>query len=83
MSADNPNLTKPCKIVGPYLPAGDVEWRCMTHDTPALLIDPTKMGADVLRREDFTCPKTANLTTTSDRSGVACARVDFAASTLR
>jgi hypothetical protein len=46
----------PCRIVGPYLPAGDVDWMCRTHDVPAILLDASRYGHDGLRREDFRCP---------------------------
>ena len=45
-----------CRIVGPYLPVGDTEWRCSTHGVDAVLNDPSLHGGDVFRREDFHCP---------------------------
>lgn len=42
-----------CKIVGPYMPAGFHEWTCVTHDEPAVLRDPSRWGANNLRRDDF------------------------------
>ena len=45
-----------CRIVGPYYPVGDVDWRCTTHGVSADLRDPARYGAGDLRREDFFCP---------------------------
>lgn len=45
-----------CEIKGPYFPLGDIDWECKTHNVLAELIDPSKFGGNVFRREDFYCP---------------------------
>lgn len=45
-----------CRIVGPYLPAGDDEWRCATHNVNAVLRDESIWRIRQVRREDFICP---------------------------
>ena len=48
-----------CKIVGPYFPLGETEWRCATHDVDAILRDPViAVLSRPRRREDFVCPVT-------------------------
>lgn len=46
-----------CRVVGPYLPEGEVDWRCRMHSTPVVLRDPSRYGSSDLRREDFRCPE--------------------------
>lgn len=46
-----------CRIVGPYLPVGDVDWCCETHGTVCVLRDPERWRAKGLSREDFVCPR--------------------------
>lgn len=46
-----------CRIVGPYFPLGETEWRCTTHGVDAVLRDPLVLhGTEPFRREDFVCP---------------------------
>jgi hypothetical protein len=45
-----------CRIIGPYYPIGLIDWECATHEVCAVLRDPSRYGADNLRREDFRCP---------------------------
>jgi hypothetical protein len=56
--------THECAIVGPYLPTGDTEWICQTHQVEAVLIDPAKHGTGQIKRTDMRCP--AALTTPGD-----------------
>lgn len=51
-------MTDGCKIVGPYLPVGDTDWECRTHDVLAELRDtaPTLLPDESYRREHFRCP---------------------------
>lgn len=43
-------------IKGPYYPIGETEWTC-SCGLVAELIDPSKYGSRVFRREDFRCPE--------------------------
>jgi len=45
-----------CKIKGPYLPSGDIDWTCSVHNVLAELIDATKYGKGPHKRENFFCP---------------------------
>lgn len=45
-----------CKIKGPYLPVGDIDWECSTHKIDCELIHARRFGTKDLRREDFFCP---------------------------
>ena len=45
-----------CQIVGPYLPAGETEWRCTTHHVDAALKPDVERGLKTYRRDDFICP---------------------------
>lgn len=45
-----------CRIVGPYLPEGETEWRCTLHGVDARLKPGIERGRKTYRREDFECP---------------------------
>lgn len=45
-----------CKIVGPYIPMGENDWRCKTHNCLVEFRDPTRLHAPDICREEMICP---------------------------
>lgn len=49
-------MTDKCKIVGPYLPIGDTDYECRTHEVLAELRDPSRFGQAGIRKDEMYCP---------------------------
>lgn len=45
-----------CRIVGPFLPVGDVDFECRTHNVLCELKDPDRYGSPDIRRDEVYCP---------------------------
>ncbi len=49
-----------CDIRGPYLPVGDTDWECRTHNVLAELRDPDNYPGPPAKRVHVYCPEGQN-----------------------